>query len=275
MPPPVPGVALALGGGAALGWAHIGVIRALAARQVPIVAAAGTSIGALVAVCLAGGKLDALEEIARTATFWRTLRYLDLRFRGGVLGGRPIMAELKTHFADARLEELSMPCAAVAADLITGAALTITEGPVIEAVMASVAIPGVFRPVARCGALLADGGLISPVPVAAARQISSAPVLAVNLTGDYVRRAAAAGLSADSNPQTLSAMRITRASIGLLLATLAQRELALEPADVTLSPRIGHIDVADFTKADALIAAGEAAVLAQWDAIARCTGLGA
>lgn len=260
------GVALALGGGAALGWAHIGVVRTLMERGVRIEAVAGTSIGALVAVCVAAGKLDVLEELARSANAMTMLRYLDLGFRGGVLGGRAIERELKRHFAHTHLEDLALPCATVAADLLGGTEVVLTTGPVVEAVRASIAIPGIFRPVRRDGQLLADGGLVNPVPVSAVRRLSRAPVVAVNLQGDYLRRAAAIGLAGAGH--RASALRVTRASLGLLLTALSTHVLTAHPAEVVVTPPVGHVDVGDFTKAEALILAGRTAAEAALPEIA-------
>jgi NTE family protein len=265
---PLPPVALALGGGAALGWAHIGVIKALTARGVTIEAVAGTSIGAVVAVCVAGGKLAVLEDIARKATGLTVLRYLDVHFKGGgMLGGRIIERELLSHFGDMTLEELPMPCATLAADLITGDTVTLRTGPIVEAVRASLAIPGIFTPVRRGEALLADGGLVAPVPVAAARSLSTATVIAVNLQGDYPARARAVTQQPGSK-RPPSTLKVSRASLGLLLTTLSRAQLALEPADIVLAPKVGHIDVGDFTRASELIRLGAAAVADAWPTIA-------
>lgn len=266
-PAPPPTVALALGGGAALGWAHIGVVRTLVERGVRIEAVAGTSIGAVVAACVAADKLDALEELALSATALTVLRYLDVSFRGGMLGGRTIERQLRRHFDGLLMEDLPLPCATVAADLITGAEVVLRDGPVVEAVRASLAIPGVFKPVARGDCMLADGGLVNPVPVSAARQLSARPVIAVNLQGDYVNRAAAAGFRKAAGSARVSAIRTTRASLGLLLASLSNHVLAAHPADLVITPAIGHIDVGDFTRADDLIQAGRQATEKTWPAI--------
>ena len=165
-------LALALGGGAGLGWTHIGVIQALLARGVRIDAVSGTSIGALAAVCLAADRLPVLEQIARATNSRRVMRYIDIDVRkGSVLGGRPVIRELRHHFGHTQLEHLFLPCAIVAADLVTGEEVAITRGGVVEAVRASVAIPGIFPPLRRNGQVLVDGGVITPVPVRAARGI--------------------------------------------------------------------------------------------------------
>jgi len=257
-------LALALGGGAGLGWAHIGVLRALAARDVEVVAVAGTSIGAVAAACLAGGHLDALETLARAVDRREVMRFLDVDpRRGSVLGGRTVRNRLRAVFGEARLETLAMPVALVAADLVSGREVAMTGGPVVEAILASIAIPGVFPPVRRDGMVLIDGGVVAPVPVRAARALSPAPVVAVNLQGDYQRR------SATVLPPAPRAglLRLGRAGLALLLAEHARMSLALDPPDVELRLPVGHVDERSFTQADELIEIGAAAVAAQWPAI--------
>jgi NTE family protein len=243
-------------------------MHALKARNVPIAAVAGTSIGAVVAAAVAGNKLDELEEMARSATMRTVLSYLDVSWRGGggMLGGKVIEKQLKLHFGDAMLEDLTIPCATVAADLISGQEVVIRTGPVVQAVRASLAIPGIFTPQMRDGLMLADGGLLNPVPVDVARSLSSAPVVAVNLQGDYQARAAAAGLGVEGKRATM--MRISRTSLGLLLKALSDRSLALNPPDLEITPAIGTIDVGDFTRASDLIALGRAAAEKVWPKLA-------
>lgn len=259
-------LALALGGGAGLGWAHIGVLGELERRGVVIDAVSGTSIGAVAAVCLGARRLNVLEEIARGANARTVMRFLDVDLRkGSMLGGRGVRRQLVQHFGEVRLEELFVPVAVVAADLISGEAVSIRRGSVVDAVSASIAIPGVFPPVRRDGMVLVDGGVVAPVPVAAVRAMSKAPVLAVNLQGDYGRRAAV-GLPPDK--RVLTPFRVGRAGVSLVMAHLARQSLALEPPDVELAPAIGHIDVRNFTRADELIALGTAAVVENWARIA-------
>jgi NTE family protein len=259
-------LALALGGGAGLGWAHIGVLHALHERGVAIDAVSGTSIGAVAAVCLAADRLNILDEIARSLTARQVMRFIDIDpRRGSMLGGRAVTRQLRQHFGHDRLQDLFLPVAIVAADLVTGEEVSITRGPVVDAVLASIAIPGVFPPVRRDGMILVDGGVMTPVPVKAVRALSKAPVLAVNLQGDYTRRAAAA-LPPDK--RVMTPFRVGRAGVSLVMAHLARQSLALDPPDIELAPAIGHIDVRNFTRADELIALGEAAVTENWAAIA-------
>jgi NTE family protein len=265
-------VSLALGGGAALGWAHIGVVNVLQARGVPIAAVAGTSIGAVVAVAVAGNKLPELEKLARSASMRTILGYLDVAWRssGGMLGGKVIERQLNDYFGDMTLEDLAIPCATLAADLMTGKEVAIRTGSVVKAVRASLSLPGIFTPHLHDGMLLGDGGLVNPVPVNIARQLSAAPVIAVNLQGDYSQRSAAAGLSLEGKQASM--MKISRLSLGLILAALSEKTLALHPPDLMIAPAIGTIDVGDFRKADELIRLGRVATEEAWPRIAALLG---
>ena len=262
------GIAVALGGGAALGWAHIGVLRELQEQGIAIRAAAGTSIGALSAVCLAAGKLDALERIARSTNWLRVLSYLDIHLRpGAMLGGRGILRDLELHLGQLQFQELWIPSCVVAADLVTGKPVIIDRGPVSPAIMASIAIPGLFRPVQYDGHFLVDGGVVMPVPVAAARRIApKLPVLSVNLQGDYHGRRVATAIRARPR-HSHNSMAVVRASTMLLMAELARHSLALDPPDLALTLPVGHIEIHDFTRADELIAIGRRSVAEKIDDI--------
>lgn len=255
-------ITLALGGGAALGWAHIGVIRGLDEAGIRIGAVAGTSIGALAAVCSAARQLDSLEKIARSASWLRVLRYMDLHMRrGAMLGGRSIERELRVHLGDLHFKDLWIPTATVATDLVTGAAVIARHGPVVPAIMASMAIPGLFRPMQSDGRFLVDGGIAMPVPVAAARALAPGlPVLAVNLQGDYHNRGVTSAIRAKPR-DAHSLMAVARASTMLLMAELARQSLLLDPPDHVLTLRVGHVDIHDFTRADELIEIGRRAVI--------------
>lgn len=259
------GVALALGGGAALGWAHIGVLRVLDAAGVPVRAVAGTSIGALVAVAHAAGALDELEALARDANALAVLRFLDPHLkRGALLGARGIARRLEAHLAGRDLGALGLPCAVIAADLTTGAQVVMRDGPATPAVLASIAIPGLFPPVRHGAALLVDGGTVMPVPVAAARALSSRPVVAVNLQADYPQRALRIGVAPARLPSTLQS---TQAGLAMVLMRLAETTLALDRPDHVLAPAVGDIPATAFTRGAELIARGAAAAEAALPAI--------
>jgi len=269
-PPPPPaskkGVALALGGGAARGWAHIGALRALQEEGIAIAAVAGTSIGALAALCFAADRLDALEEIALGATHSRVLAYLDPHLgRGAWLGGRRIARELEQHIGTTRLEDLTMPVALVAADLNTGEEVRLTSGPAVTAIQASIGLPGIFRPIERDGRLLIDGGMVSNLPIGAARAISGGnPVVAIDLMGDYVGYIRAS--SPDGHP---SALGTVRSAFLMMTAQQTRQAIAIDPPDVLITIPAGHISTSAFTRATELIRLGHEAVIAALPAIRR------
>ena len=162
--------------------------------------------------------------------------------------------------------------AAVATDLVTGQPVIIDRGPVNPAIMASIAIPGLFRPVQYDGHFLVDGGVVMPVPVAAARRIAPRlPVLSVNLQGDYHGRRVAAAIRARPRGSHNS-MAVVRASTMLLMAELARHSLALDPPDLALTLPVGHVEIHDFTRADELIAIGRRSVLAHIEDIRALVG---
>ncbi|MBN3767317.1 patatin-like phospholipase family protein [Burkholderia sp. Ac-20365] len=179
-------IGLVLGGGAARGWAHIGAIRALHDAGIKPDLVAGTSIGALVGAVYANGDLDWLEEWVTGLTWQSVVRLLDLRFSGGLLGGKKVIQVFANRFNGREISQLHMPFAAVATELDTGRETWLQEGGVVDAVRASIAIPGIFTPVLHEGVWLVDGGLSNPVPVSAARGMRADCVIAVDLNNDIL-----------------------------------------------------------------------------------------
>lgn len=260
------GVALALGGGAARGWAHIGALHALEEEGIPIAAVAGTSIGALTALCFAADRLHILEEIALGATHTRVLAYLDPYLgRGAWLGGRRIARELEQHIGALRLEDLPMPISLVAADLNSGEEARLTSGPAVTAVQASIGLPGIFRPIERDGRILIDGGMVSNLPIGAARAIAREnPVIAIDLMGDYVGYIRAS--SPDAHP---SAIGTVRSAFLMMTIQQTRQAVAINPPDVLITIPAGHIGTSAFTRAPELIRLGHDAVIAALPAIRR------
>lgn len=250
-------ISLALGGGAGLGWTHIGVLRALEASPIGIAAISGTSIGAIAGASFAAGKLDYLEETARTANFRNMIKFMDPHFkRGAVMGARMIERELEKELGHLNFEDLPFPIAAVAADLKTGDTIIMKSGKLVPAIRASMSLPGIFKPVEFEGRMLVDGGAALPVPVSPVRELApDALCLSVNLQDDFINRAKMSGIdrSDGKEPNTIA---IVRASVGLSLRNLGRYSLALDPPDFALSPPVGHIDMQNFTKADELIEIG-------------------
>ncbi len=173
-------VGLALGGGGARGFAHIGVLRAIAAAGIPIDVVSGTSIGGAVAAGVAAGR--SVETIADAiAAAGRGAMMPSLPPMFSVFSGMFIERELKRQFGDAEIEELALPLGIVAVDLLTGEEVTFASGPLVPAIMASMAVPGIYSPVRHEGRLLADGALRSPVPVRACRGLGADIVIASHM----------------------------------------------------------------------------------------------
>ena len=182
-------IGVALGSGSARGFAHIGILRVLQAEGIPIDCVAGTSMGAIVGAVYAAGALPDMEKILEHFT-WKEMRaLLDPLFpASGLLGGKHIEKLLGRLLNSQRIEAFSTPFAAVAADVATGKEVVLTSGDAVTAVRASMAIPGIFTPVFLDGRFLVDGGIVTPVPVQAARNLGADIVIAVNLAGDMGKR---------------------------------------------------------------------------------------
>ncbi len=282
--PTKPGIALALGGGAALGWAHIGVVRTLMLAGIPISAVVGTSMGALVGACVAAEKLDALEYVARSLKWSRLLRLADLRLgSAGLVGGDRIAAELRHYLGNPLIEDLSIPFAAMACNLLDGSLIVLDQGNMVDAVRASISLPGIFTPVHRPGQLLVDGGMMEPLPIAATRALSrplrSPPVVAVNVLGSFDNRPRSLDDSAtppDSKAPIMMPSRLFQrhkgvrpsvaavlsSSFGLMMHSLIEARLALHPPDVYIAPAIGAFTPASFDRASELISLGKVATQA-------------
>ncbi|MFP4647676.1 MAG: patatin-like phospholipase family protein [Halorhodospira sp.] len=292
-------VGLALGSGSARGWSHIGIIRALAAAGIRPQVVAGTSIGALVGAFYAAGKLDVLEPWVRKLTRRDVLGMLDpsLRTTGGLIEGRRLYDFYQEHLSGAAIENLGLPYAAVATTLGRGTEVWLREGDLADAVRASSALPGVFSPVRRGRDWLVDGGLVNPVPVSVCRALGADVVIAVNLNGDLIGRhlrenAHHAGTGAHperwlqqlpegvrSHAQTLMGLwgdwtgardaergekpgvfEVLAGSLNIMQDRITRSRMAGDPPELVLSPRLAHIGLLEFHRAEEAITIGEAVV---------------
>ncbi len=180
-----PVIGLALGGGAARGFAHIGVMRTLLAHGIVPNIVVGTSIGAVVGGSYAAGHLDTLEEWARSLQVRNILGYLDIRLNGsGLIGGEKLAAKLEASLGQTLIEDLPVKFASVGTEVRTGHEIWLTHGKLVEAMRASYALPGIFAPVLIGDRWLVDGALVNPVPVSAARALGAEIVIAANLSSD-------------------------------------------------------------------------------------------
>ncbi|WP_420831310.1 patatin-like phospholipase family protein [Bradyrhizobium acaciae] len=180
-----PVIGLALGGGAARGFAHIGIIKTLLAHGIVPNVVVGTSIGSVVGGAYAAGHIDKLEQWARSLQPRSVLGYLDIRLNGsGLIGGAKLAAEIEAALGQVMIEDLSVKFASVATEVRTGHEIWLTQGRVVDAMRASYALPGIFAPVLIGDRWLVDGALVNPVPVSAARALGAEIVIAANLSSD-------------------------------------------------------------------------------------------
>ncbi len=180
-----PVIGLALGGGAARGFAHIGIIKTLLAHGIVPNVVVGTSIGSVVGGAYAAGHIDTLEQWARSLQPRSVLGYLDIRLNGsGLIGGTKLAAEIEAALGQVMIEDLTVKFASVATEVRTGHEIWLTHGRVVDAMRASYALPGIFAPVLIGDRWLVDGALVNPVPVSAARALGAEIVIAANLSSD-------------------------------------------------------------------------------------------
>ncbi len=286
----VPRIGLALGGGSARGWAHIGVLRALIEAGVEPDIVCGTSIGALVGAAYAGGELDRLEAWVRELRLQSVMSFLDFSLSGGLIKGERLLDFFRSHFADRDIGALARPFGAVATDLRSGREVWLRDGPISAAVRASIALPGLFTPAQRDDTWLVDGGLVNPVPVSLCRAMGADVVIAVDLNADLLGRhlrrplKEAPAVVETATPHTLLAriqagasqftlsrpngsrpppvLDVLASSINIMQVLITRSRLAGEPADVLVMPLLAHVGLMEFHRAAVAIEAGSAAVAA-------------
>ncbi|MRJ43797.1 patatin-like phospholipase RssA [Idiomarina loihiensis] len=183
-------VALALGSGAARGWAHIGVIKALEEMGVRINMVAGTSIGSLVGAGYASGRLAEIEQWVQGMNRWEVFNLLDFGFNhGGIIGGEKVFNRAREEFGQRNIEDLPVTYGAVATDLYSGREIWLRNGDLYDASRASCAMPGILSPKSFDGRWLIDGGLVNPVPVSLCRALGADFVIAVHLNSQLNSKA--------------------------------------------------------------------------------------
>jgi NTE family protein len=285
-----PVIGLALGGGAARGFAHIGIVKTLIAHGIVPNVVVGTSIGAVVGGAYAAGHLDTLEEWARGLQPRSVLGYLDIRLNGsGLIGGEKLATQLEAAIGPTLIEDLPLKFATVATEVRTGHEIWLTHGRMVEAMRASYALPGIFAPVLVGDRWLVDGALVNPVPVSAARALGAEIVIAANLSSDifthsttiYSHGASAVpqpipvepapprrGLGKFFSPERavkreffggggrpgISSVMVD--AFNIMQDRITRARLAGDPPDLLISPRVGQIGWFDFHRADDLIAHG-------------------
>ncbi|BBY59512.1 patatin-like phospholipase family protein [Mycolicibacterium sarraceniae] len=232
-------VALALGSGGARGYAHIGVIDELQRRGYEIVGVAGSSMGALVGGLHAAGSLDEFSDWAKTLTQRAVLRLLDPSITAaGVLRAERIIDAVRDILGEATIESLPIPYTAVATDLIAGKSVWLQRGPVDAAIRASIAIPGVIAPYVLDGRLLADGGILDPLPMAPIAAVNADVTIAVSLSGPAPGDSEDATTDPETRASTEWLSKLLRSTSGLLDTNTA-RSILDTPAARTMLSRFG------------------------------------
>src|SRR5690606_14293613 len=181
-------IGLALGSGSARGWSHIGILRVLEEAGIVPDIVCGTSVGALVGAAYVDGQLEPFEKWVRSLTWQSVMGLLDFTITGGLIHGEKLFAYLRSHFSEKDITSLPKLFGTVATELVTGREVWLRDGSVIDAVRASAALPGLFKPVQMDGRLLVDGALVNPVPVSLCRAMGADIVIAVDLNSDLIGR---------------------------------------------------------------------------------------
>jgi len=293
-----PKLGIALGGGAARGWAHIGVLKTLVEAGLEPDIVAGTSIGAVAGACYITKRLDALEEFANTLTRRRVFGFLDVNFAGsGLITGQRLSARLEHHLQEFQIEKLDRRFVAVATELGTGHEVWLNKGSLVDALKASFALPGIFRPVQINGRWLIDGALVNPIPVSVCRALGARIVIAVNLSNDIFSKggvihdheALAEPPSASEGHELLGSngraavhllhrqifgrsgapgmSAVMMDAVNITQDRIARSRLAGDPPDIAISPRLGDIGLFDFHRAGEAIAQGAKAAERQAEEI--------
>ena len=296
-----PVVGVALGSGAARGWAHIGVLNELRDRGIEPGVITGTSIGAFVGAAYVSGYLEQLQQWVCGLTRRDILRYMDVQlFAGGFITGSAQKKMIREKLGDVGIESLKTPYAAVATNLKSGREVWFQQGSLVDAVHASVALPGLFSPVHVDGQWLVDGGLVNPVPVSVCRALGAEVVIAVNLNSDIVGKHLKSQdfdeeeeeEEAKGTGENLTIMGfmeqlkknlfkdeesfVTRlwtkqqekpgvfdvlvGSINIMQDRITRSRLAGDPPELMLTPRLSNLGLMEFDKADEAIKEGRACV---------------
>ena len=296
-------IGLVLGSGASRGWSHIGIIKALSKLGVKPDIVTGCSVGALVGAAYCSGKLDTLEQWLRKLGRLEVAKFFELNWSfNGFVDPDHLEKFLTTYVCDSDvdIQDLDKTFAAVSTDLKSGREVWFTEGSVIKAVWASIALPGLFPPLRYDGKWLVDGGLVNPVPVSVCRALGADFVIAVNLNGNIVGkhfikkiekpgaqkgsakqdqdksqanngladrvvqtiRDYSSSLFADSDSEDTGPglFDAIAGSINITQDRITRSRMAGDPPDLVLSPKLSHIELLEFHRASEAIKEGEACV---------------
>jgi len=250
-------IGLALGGGAARGLAHIGVLEVLEKEGIPIDMIAGTSAGAAIGALYAQGKdTSQIKNLVADLGWKRLAPLIDLALpKTGFIEGRKIKELLRLIIGDKKFSDLKVPLACVATDIMTGEEVVIDRGSVLEGVRASISIPVIFTVVKWKGRYLVDGSLVNPVPVSVLKQMGADFIIAVNVIPDMrerVHRVSKGQIEGFKEPNIFGVMMQS-----IYIATYSLVRSSLEGADIVIEPELAHIGYGDFHRAQECILQGK------------------
>jgi NTE family protein len=277
-------ILLALGGGGSKGNAHIGVLRALEREGFRIRAIAGTSAGGMAASAYAAGHSPDVLEDYMTHVDQRSFFGFHLGEGPSLLGVSGVAKAMKDLIGDRTFDELEIPCALTAVDVDSGQELVLREGRVLDAVLATIAIPGIFPPKKWGEKLLVDGGVLNPVPVSVVRKISptpNLPVLAVTLTStptDRGQMPAMVPKSAEAVLNRIARLRVAQAfeiflhSIEIGMSSITELRFQVDRPEVIIRPEVRQIGYLDLVNVPDVVKLGEEAVEAVLPEIRRAVG---
>ena len=290
-----PRIGIALGSGSARGWAHVGVLRALAREGIEPQIISGCSIGAFVGAVAAAGDLEKLGGWVESLGWQDVVGLMDMGLRGGLIKGDKLIGFFERNFVDRDFTALLHSFGCVATDLQSGHEVWLREGSVSAAVRASIALPGLFTPVARAdGRLLVDGGIVNPVPTSLARAMGADIVIGVDLNSDILHRhmqplAVVQTPAPDSDAvpepeppkssgwmQRLTPWRadepaaadvqrvpsmldVVMTSVAIMQMRITRSRMAGDPPEVVIAPQLAHLGLMDFYRAEEAIAEGQRA----------------
>jgi NTE family protein len=291
-------IGIALGSGSARGWAHVGVLQALADEDIEPDIVCGCSMGALVGAAYVAGELKALDKWARSMNWLEIVSFLDIDLTsGGLIEGKRLMSFMQSLRDDAPIESFEKPFLAIATELATGREVWLQQGSIVDAVRASIALPGLLSPVELDGKWLLDGGLVNPVPVSACRALGADIIIAVNLNGDLVgkhthrpkakkanEKSVSTGLDVldrllkevpsniskslkklapdllVSGSKTPGYFDVGATAINIMQDQITRSRLAGEPPHIMLTPQLRDLGILEFNRAEEAIEEGRKSV---------------
>jgi len=264
-------IAVALGGGGVRGLAHIGVLRVLEREGFRIRAIAGTSMGGIIAACYAAGQSPAQIQTMAETTSTRELLHVRPG-DAGMIGIDHVADMLDAVLGRRRFRDMRIPLAVTAADLNTGQEVVLTEGAVADAVLATIALPGIFPPKLIGKYRLIDGGTLDPVPVCPARDLFDGPVVAVALSPEPSRWGTTKSpsllgkipaLEVLSRLRPGQALQVFLESTEIVMRTYTELRLQIDKPEIIVRPEVWHVGMLQETSAAAMVDIGVEAMQAR------------